>query len=111
MVIPHACDTAQVGPEGDPTTPALSRADEVRESLARVSGTGTAARGDVRVTVAVGGRLTGVVIGAGAMTLSGAALAAEIMTATSLASLAAAREVHSVASRFYPDHEMWGELT
>ena len=38
------------------------QAHEVRERLARVSGTGTAARGDVRVTVGMGGRLTGVVI-------------------------------------------------
>ncbi len=107
---PHACEALLKGPDGDGTEVASLQADEVRESLARISGTGTAARGDVRVTVAVGGRLSGVVIGGAAMALSGAALAAEIMTAASLANMAVAREVHSVASRFYPEHEIWRSL-
>lgn len=87
------------------------QAAEVRERLARVTGTGTAARGDVRVTVGLGGRLTGVVIAGRAMEFSGEALSAEIMTAASLAERAAAREVHSIASHWYPDHEMWNQYT
>lgn len=87
------------------------QAHEVRERLARVSGTGTAARGDVRVTVGMGGRLTGVVIAGRAMEYSGEALSAEIMTAASLAEKAAAREVHSIATEFYPDLEIWAEYT
>ncbi|WP_019204363.1 hypothetical protein [Tsukamurella sp. 1534] len=79
------------------------RAVEVRELLARVRGTGTGARGDVRVTVGLGGRLTGVVIAGRAMELSGDALGAEIMAAASLAENHAAGEVHSIASQYYPD--------
>lgn len=87
------------------------RAEEVRERLAHVMGTGTAARGDVRITVGMGGRLTGVVIAGRAMEFSGEALSAEIMTAASLAEQAAAREVHSIASRYYPDIEFWDRYT
>ncbi|WP_158635140.1 YbaB/EbfC family nucleoid-associated protein [Tsukamurella asaccharolytica] len=83
------------------------QAHEVRERLARVSGTGTAARGDVRVTVGMGGRLTGVVIAGRATEYSGEALSAEIMTAASLAAKAAAREVHSIATEFYPGLDFW----
>ncbi len=88
-----------------------ARAHEVRERLARIAGTGTAARGDVRVTVGMGGRLTGVVIAGRAMEYSGEALSAEIMTAASLAEQAAAREVHSIAAEFHPDHELWDRYT
>ncbi|RDB49077.1 YbaB/EbfC family nucleoid-associated protein [Tsukamurella tyrosinosolvens] len=87
------------------------QAHEVRERLARVSGTGTAARGDVRVTVGMGGRLTGVVIAGRAMEYSGEALSAEIMTAASLAEKAAAREVHSIATEFYPGLDFWDQYT
>lgn len=65
----------------------------------------------MRVTVGLGGRLTGVVIAGRATELSGEALSAEIMTAASLAEKAAAREVHSVASTYYPDNEMWNQFT
>lgn len=89
----------------------LDQANEVRERLARVSGTGAAARGDVRVTVGMGGRLTGVVIAGRATELSGEALSAEIMTAASLAEKAAAREVHSIATQFYPGLDFWDDYT
>ncbi|ADG79134.1 hypothetical protein Tpau_2530 [Tsukamurella paurometabola DSM 20162] len=89
----------------------LDQAVEVRELLARVQGTGTSARGDVRVTVGLGGRLTGVVIAGRAGELSGEALSAEIMTAASLAEKAAAREVHSIATEFYPDLDFWDQYT
>jgi hypothetical protein len=85
----------------------FEQAHEVRERLARVAGTGSAARGDVRVTVGMGGRLTGIVIAGRATELSGEALGAEIMTAASLAEKAAAREVHSIATEFYPDLDFW----
>ncbi|BDH57913.1 hypothetical protein [Tsukamurella sp. PLM1] len=65
----------------------------------------------MRVTVGIGGRLTGVVIAGRAMEYSGEALSAEIMTAASLAERAAAREVHSITSHWYPDHEMWNQYT
>ncbi|WP_336671824.1 YbaB/EbfC family nucleoid-associated protein [Tsukamurella sp. USMM236] len=87
----------------------VEQAHEVRERLARVSGMGTAARGDVRVTVGMGGRLTGVVIAGRAMGYSGEALSAEIMTAASLAEKAAAREVHSIATEFYPGLDFWDQ--
>ncbi|MGC5023292.1 YbaB/EbfC family nucleoid-associated protein [Tsukamurella sp. DT100] len=89
----------------------FEQAHEVRERLARVSGMGTAARGDVRVTVGMGGRLTGVVIAGRAMEYSGEALSAEIMTAASLAEKAAAREVHSIATEFYPGLDFWDQYT
>ncbi|GIZ95543.1 hypothetical protein TTY48_01550 [Tsukamurella sp. TY48] len=100
-------DVPQVGSYVAQADAAYEQADEVRERLARVSGTGTAARGDVRVTVGMGGRLTGVVIGGRATELSGEALSAEIMTAASLAEKIAAREVHSIASTYYPDIDAW----
>lgn len=103
--------TPQVWSDAADAERTFEQAHEVRERLARVSGTGTAARGDVRVTVGMGGRLTGVVIAGRAMEYSGEALSAEIMTAASLAEKAAAREVHSIATEFYPDLEIWAEYT
>ncbi|GAA1087854.1 YbaB/EbfC family nucleoid-associated protein [Tsukamurella spumae] len=103
--------TPQVWSDAERANEVYEQADEVRERLARVSGTGTAARGDVRVTVGMGGRLTGVVIAGRAMEFSGEALSAEIMTAASLAEQAAAREVHSIATKWYPDHEFWNQYT
>ena len=103
--------TPQVWSDAEEAVSVVDQANEVRESVARVAGVGTAARGDVRVTVGMGGRLTGVVIAGRAMELSGEALCAEIMTAASLAEQDATREVHSVASRWYPDHEMWRQYT
>lgn len=89
----------------------FQQAHEVRERLAHVVGTGTAARGEVRVTVGMGGRLTGVVIAGRAMEYSGEALSAEIMTAASLAEKAAAREVHSITTEFYPELDFWNRYT
>ena len=103
--------TPQVWSDAARADEAYEQAHEVRERLARVSGSGTAARGDVRVTVGMGGRLTGVVIAGRAMEFSGEALSAEIMTAASLAEQAAAREVHSITTHYYPDHELWNQYT
>ncbi|GAB3134690.1 hypothetical protein GCM10027289_27040 [Tsukamurella serpentis] len=103
--------TPRVWSDAESADEMFDRAEEVRERLARVLGAGTAARGDVRVTVGMGGRLTGVVIGARAMESSGEALSAAIMTAASLAEQAAAREVHSIAVRLHPDLDFWDQYT